>query len=89
MSKLITKISLSTSSSRGKINTFLTEMDGFNKKSNVFVIGATNRLDDIDKAALRPGRFDKIIHIPLPDQIGRKEIFMEYLRKVNYIFYSD
>lgn len=45
-------------------------------------MGATNSEKDLDKAALRPGRFDKIIHVPLPDKIGRRDIFDLYLKKI-------
>lgn len=47
------------------LNQILTEMDGMNAKKNVFVIGATNRPDQIDPALLRPGRLDQLIYIPL------------------------
>lgn len=57
-------------------------MDGFVKTKHIFVLGATNSVKQIDKAALRAGRFDKIIHVPLPDSNGRKEIFDLYLKKV-------
>jgi transitional endoplasmic reticulum ATPase len=49
------------------LNQILTEMDGMNSKKNVFIIGATNRPDQIDSALLRPGRLDQLIYIPLPD----------------------
>lgn len=57
------------------LNQILTEMDGMNAKKNVFVIGATNRPDQIDSALLRPGRLDQLIYIPLPG------IFLFILRK--------
>ena len=50
-------------------------MDGVESRSQVIVVGATNRLDIIDKALLRPGRFDRLIHVPLPDKQTRKKIF--------------
>ena len=50
------------------LNQILTEMDGMNAKKNVFIIGATNRPDQIDPALLRPGRLDQLIFIPLPDR---------------------
>ena len=59
------------SSSRGTINQLLAEMDGFEKHENIVVIGATNHEADLDPAAVRPGRFDKKIHVPLPDVNGR------------------
>lgn len=51
------------------LNQILTEMDGMNAKKNVFVIGATNRPDQIDAALLRPGRLDQLIYIPLPGKL--------------------
>jgi transitional endoplasmic reticulum ATPase len=52
------------------LNQILTEMDGMNAKKNVFVIGATNRPDQIDPALLRPGRLDQLIYIPLPGKMN-------------------
>ena len=57
-------------------------MDGFDKNENIIVIGATNHEKDLDPAAVRPGRFDKKIHVPKPDVNGRKEIFNLYLEKI-------
>lgn len=56
-------------------------MDGMNAKKNVFVIGATNRPDQIDGALLRPGRLDQLIYIPLPDELSRSSILKATLRK--------
>ncbi|HGH0575514.1 TPA: ATP-dependent metallopeptidase FtsH/Yme1/Tma family protein [Clostridioides difficile] len=56
------------------LNQLLVEMDGFNKDSNVLIIGATNRLDLLDEALLRPGRFDRHIHIGAPNYHSRFEI---------------
>ena len=56
-------------------------MDGMNSKKNVFVIGATNRPDQIDPAILRPGRLDQLIYVPLPDEKGRLSILEAQLRK--------
>ncbi|KAL7633152.1 UNVERIFIED_CONTAM: hypothetical protein RMT77_016522 [Armadillidium vulgare] len=64
------------------INQLLAEMDGFHKNEGVIVLGATNRRDDLDKALLRPGRFDVEVQVPVPDLAGRKEIFEYYLGKV-------
>jgi transitional endoplasmic reticulum ATPase len=50
-------------------------MDGVEARSQVIVVGATNRLDIIDKALLRPGRFDRLVYVPLPDRQTRKNIF--------------
>ncbi|KND01263.1 transitional endoplasmic reticulum ATPase [Spizellomyces punctatus DAOM BR117] len=63
------------------LNQILTEMDGMNAKKNVFVIGATNRPDQIDPALLRPGRLDQLIYIPLPDEKSRRSILGATLRK--------
>jgi len=60
---------------------FLTEMDGVKSSGGVMVVGATNEPESIDPAALRPGRFDNLIYIPLPDEEGRKSIFRIHLRK--------
>ncbi|RXK39200.1 transitional endoplasmic reticulum ATPase [Tremella mesenterica] len=63
------------------LNQILTEMDGMNAKKNVFIIGATNRPDQIDSALLRPGRLDQLIYIPLPDEASRLSILKATLRK--------
>lgn len=63
------------------LNQILTEMDGMNAKKNVFIIGATNRPDQIDSALLRPGRLDQLIYIPLPDEPSRLSILRACLRK--------
>lgn len=70
------------SSSRATINQLLAEMDGFEVNENILVIGATNHEDILDPAAVRPGRFDKKIHVPLPDINGRTEIFQYFLDKI-------
>jgi transitional endoplasmic reticulum ATPase len=57
------------------LNTLLTEMDGIESLKNVIVIGATNRPDMLDPALLRPGRFDRIVYVPVPDEEGRLQIF--------------
>ena len=57
-------------------------MDGFEKHEDIVVIGATNHEDSLDPAAVRPGRFDKKIHVPLPDVNGRESIFDLYLNKI-------
>lgn len=62
------------------VNQLLTEMDGMNTKKNVFVIGATNRPDQIDPALLRPGRLDQLIYVPLPDEKARLSILEAQLR---------
>ncbi|GAA5918339.1 hypothetical protein JCM1841_002179 [Sporobolomyces salmonicolor] len=63
------------------LNQILTEMDGMNAKKNVFVIGATNRPDQIDPALLRPGRLDQLIYIPLPDEPSRVSILKACLKR--------
>lgn len=64
------------------LSQFLTELDGFDSKDFVFVLGATNRPDLLDPAVLRTGRFDKIILILPPNEAERQEIFKLYLRKM-------
>lgn len=61
----------------------LAEMDGFDATKNVKVIAATNRIDLLDPALLRPGRFDRVIEVPLPDEKGRLEIFKIHTRRMN------
>ena len=58
-------------------------MDGFEKDTDIIVLAATNRLDSLDPALLRPSRFDKIIQIPLPNLEARKDIFNYYLNKIS------
>lgn len=62
------------------VSQFLMELDGLEELREVIVLGATNRIDMIDPAVLRPGRFDQILEFPYPDQVARKEIFRIYLR---------
>ena len=62
------------------LNQLLTEMDGFGTNSGVIILAATNRADVLDKALLRAGRFDRQIHVDLPDLNERKEIFQVHLR---------
>jgi transitional endoplasmic reticulum ATPase len=59
---------------------FLAELDGVEELAGVLVLGATNRVDRLDPALLRPGRFDLHIQIPLPDRAGRRDIFQINLR---------
>ncbi len=61
----------------------LAELDGFNPIGDVKIIGATNRPDILDEALLRPGRFDRIIEIPIPNYEGRSEIFKIHMSKMN------
>ena len=61
----------------------LSELDGFDNLEDVKIIAATNRPDILDDALLRPGRFDRVIEIPLPDENGRKEILNLHISKLN------
>lgn len=62
---------------------FLAELDGFNPIGDVRIIGATNRPDILDEALLRPGRFDRIIEIPLPNADARREIFKIHTKRMS------
>ncbi len=64
------------------LNQLLTEMDGFGSNSGVIILAATNRADILDKALMRAGRFDRQIHVDLPDVNERKEIFNVHLRPI-------
>ncbi|MDR0961260.1 MAG: ATP-dependent zinc metalloprotease FtsH [Mediterranea sp.] len=64
------------------LNQLLTEMDGFGSNSGVIILAATNRVDVLDKALLRAGRFDRQIHVDLPDLNERKEIFGVHMRPI-------
>jgi proteasome regulatory subunit len=63
----------------------LAEMDGFDNRGDVRIMAATNRVDMLDPALLRPGRFDRVIAIPLPDRAGRKAILRIHSRKMTLI----
>lgn len=64
------------------LNQLLIEMDGFSNETGIIVIGATNRPDMLDPALLRPGRFDRQVHIDLPDMAGRKAILELHAKKI-------
>ena len=64
------------------LNQLLTEMDGFGSNSGIIILAATNRVDVLDQALLRAGRFDRQIHVDLPDLNERKEIFGVHLRPI-------
>ena len=64
------------------LNQLLTEMDGFGTNSGVIILAATNRADILDKALMRAGRFDRQIHVELPDLKEREEIFKVHLRNL-------
>lgn len=72
----------------GILSTLLTEIDGFggdpslSRNKPILIIGATNRPDQIDDALLRPGRFDKLIHVPAPDESARREILKFLFQKM-------
>ncbi len=68
------------------LNQLLTEMDGFEDSSGVIVIGATNKIDVLDEALLRPARFDRRIYVELPSLSERMQIFEVYLRDKKYDF---
>lgn len=61
----------------------LAEMDGFDERGNIRIIAATNRFDMLDPAILRPGRFDRLIEVPKPNEDGREIIFQIHTRKMN------
>ena len=73
--------STSSNVSERVLSQFLTELDGIEELKGVLVLGATNRLDMLDPAVIRPGRFDEVIEIPLPDLNDREEIFNVHLQK--------
>jgi proteasome regulatory subunit len=61
----------------------LSEMDGFEDRGEIRIIAATNRFDMLDRAILRPGRFDRLIEVPKPDEAGREQIFRIHTRSMN------
>lgn len=64
------------------LNQLLVEMDGFSAQQNVIVMAATNRVDVLDPALLRPGRFDRQIYVGLPDIKGRASVFKVHLKNL-------
>ena len=72
--------SLDSHVSERVLSQFLAELDGVEELKGVLVLGATSRIDILDPAVLRPGRFDEIVQIPMPDEKERKEIFAVHLR---------
>lgn len=74
------------------LNQLLVELDGFNGRENILVIAATNQIDKLDPAILRPGRFDRRVEVHLPDEVGREKILKVYINKAktdNNINISD
>jgi len=77
-------VGLTTNDEREQtLNQILYEMDGFNNNDDIVILAATNRRDVLDMALLRPGRFDRIIKIPLPDKFSREKILDYYLSLKN------
>jgi proteasome regulatory subunit len=79
------RMEVGTSGEREANRTFmqlLAEIDGFKSLDNVKIIGATNRKDILDPAVIRPGRLDRLIHVPTPDKEARKEIFKIHCKKM-------
>lgn len=68
--------------SNNTLNAFLVELDGFGREGTVITIGATNMEESLDPAMLRPGRFDRKLHVGLPDLEGRKAILAHYIQRV-------
>ncbi|XP_057181394.1 ATP-dependent zinc metalloprotease FtsH-like [Triplophysa rosa] len=66
------------------LNQLLVEMDGFSSDKGIIVVAATNRHEILDKALLRPGRFDRQIYVPIPDFNGRKAILQNHLQNIKY-----
>ncbi len=65
------------------LNQLLVEMDGFSENEGVVIIAATNRPDVLDRALLRPGRFDRQVTVPNPDIVGREQILQVHIKKIN------
>lgn len=72
----------SMNESRETINQLLAEMDGFRKNDSVIVVAATNLEQSLDPAVKRSGRFDKVVHVPLPDIKGREKILTHFAKKI-------
>jgi len=73
---------ISGTTGRATINALLTEMDGFSENSGIVVIGATNHAESLDAALVRPGRFDRIVPVALPDAQGRLDILKHYAGRI-------
>jgi proteasome regulatory subunit len=80
------RVDIGTSGEREVQRTFmqlLNEIDGFNHLGDVKIIGATNRIDVLDQAIIRPGRLDRLVYVPLPEEKGRLEIFNVHSKNMN------
>jgi len=80
------RVDLGTSGEREVNRTFmqlLSELDGFKPLDNVKIIGATNRIDILDPAIIRPGRLDRLIEVGMPDEQGREEVFKVHTRRMS------
>jgi SpoVK/Ycf46/Vps4 family AAA+-type ATPase len=71
------------------VNQLLTELDGLESRKDVYIIAATNRLELIDDAMLRPGRLGNLLYIPLPTPSDRVSILQALTRKVSIEYYSE
>lgn len=67
------------------VSTFLVNLNGLEPSTNIIVVAATNRLEAVDPAILQPGRIDRIVDVPLPDQVGRKQILSIHLDKAQQL----
>lgn len=71
------------------LNSLLVELDGFGEETGIIIIAATNRVDSLDPAAIRPGRFDRQTHVGLPDMVSREKILAVHVRKLQKLGVLD